>query len=75
MRPCDVVKLQKHGGCVPGMELEIVPRSPLAGLLGEATSTCSCPFSTSCLPSSARRIALVSLLGYKGIRFVLEGSG
>ncbi len=22
---CDVVKLQKHGGCVPGMELENVP--------------------------------------------------
>lgn len=23
--PCDVVKLQKHGGCVPAMELENVP--------------------------------------------------
>jgi len=25
MHVCDVVKLQKHGGCVPGMELENVP--------------------------------------------------
>lgn len=69
---CDVVKLQKHGGCVPGMELENVP-VPLS-LASEEEPPALTPAPAplcACLPS-ARRIASVSLPGHEGIRFVLE---
>lgn len=40
---CDVVKLQKHGGCVPGMELENVPVPLSLASEEEPLVLCSCP--------------------------------
>lgn len=67
---CDVVKLQKHGGCVPEMELENVP-VPLA-LASEEEPPLFSPAPAllyACLPLPDR--VSVPLPGHEGIRFVL----
>lgn len=72
---CDVVKVQKHGGCVPGMELENVPVSLSLASEEEPPTLAPAPaLLCACLPL-ARCIASVSLPGHEGIRFVLEGRG